>query len=188
MTVPLIVSARYVGRFAQRIGLDATIALAFASVGGGLLGLSTSDASTPYPVYAGWLVVCGIGVALAVPVLSGAIAGALPRAQAGVGAGLQSTTREFGSSLGVAVIGRVLTARFAAALPADIRTRHDPHTVAQALAVTGPGRADGVVAAFVSGADLGLRVIGVSVLILGALVLLQGLLSRCHTTGRNPNR
>ncbi|MBY8863477.1 MFS transporter [Nocardia sp. CA2R105] len=188
VTVPLILLARYVGRFAQRIGLEATIALAFVFVGGGLLGLSTSDADTPYPVYAGWLVVCGIGVALAVPVLSGAIAGSLPKAQAGVGAGLQSTTREFGSSLGVAVIGTVLTARFAAALPADIRTRHDPHTVAQALAVAGPGRADEVVAAFVSGADLGLRVIGVSVLILGALVLLQGLLSRRHTTGRNPNR
>ena len=34
---------------------------------------------------------------LAVPTLSGAIAGSLPPAQAGGGAGLQATTREFGS-------------------------------------------------------------------------------------------
>jgi uncharacterized protein YjeT (DUF2065 family) len=39
-------------------------------------------------------------------------------------------------------------------------------------------RACDVVTAFVSGADAGLRVIGVSVLVLGALVVLQSLLSR----------
>ncbi|WP_132123780.1 MFS transporter [Actinocrispum wychmicini] len=177
LTVPIILGARHVGRLVQRIGLDATITLAFAFVGGGLLGLSTSDAQTPYIVYATWLVVTGVGVTLALPTLSGAISGSLPHAQAGVGAGLQSTTREFGSALGVAVIGTVLTGRFVAALPADIRADHDPHTVAQALATTTPDRAHDIVTAFVSGADAGLRAIGVAVLVLGALVLLQSRIS-----------
>lgn len=177
LTVPMVLAARRVGHLARRIGLDATLALAFACVGGGLLGLSTSDARTPYAAYAGWLLVTGVGVTLALPTLSGAIAGALPPAQAGVGAGLQATTREFGSALGVAVIGTVLTARFSAALPADIRAGGHPHTVAQALATAPPDRAHDVVTAFVSGADAGLRVIGVSVLVLGGLVVLQSLLS-----------
>ncbi|WP_433715189.1 hypothetical protein ACQP2U_14890 [Nocardia sp. CA-084685] len=132
-------------------------------------------ARTPYVAYAAWLVVMGVGVTLALPTLSGAIAGSLPPEQAGVAAGLQATTREFGSALGVAVIGTVLTARFVAALPPDIRADHDPHTVAQALA---SGHTDDVVAAFVSGADDGLRAIGVLVLISGVLVVLQSLLSR----------
>jgi hypothetical protein len=85
---------------------------------------------------------------------------------------------EFGSALGVAVIGTVLTARFTAALPAGIRAGHDPRTVAQALAAAAPGRAHEVITAFVSGADAGLRVIGISGLVLGALVVLQSLLSR----------
>ncbi|MET9029737.1 hypothetical protein ABZW96_29555 [Nocardia sp. NPDC004168] len=123
LTVPIILGARHAGRVSGRIGLDATIALAFAFVGCGLLGLSTSGTQTSYIAYAAWLVVTGTGVALALPTLSGAIAGALPPEQAGVGAGLQATTREFGSALGVAVIGTVLTARFAAALPPDIRAR-----------------------------------------------------------------
>ncbi|MFR9770021.1 MFS transporter [Nocardia sp. SC052] len=178
LTVPIILAARHVGRLAQRIGLDTTIALAFAFVGCGLLGLSTSGTQTPYTEYAAWLVVTGIGVALALPTLSAAIAGSLPPEQAGVGAGLQATTREFGSALGVAVIGTVLTARFAAALPSDIRAAHDPHTVAQALAATAPDRTADIVAAFVSGTDAGLRVVGVSVLVLGGLVVLQSLLSR----------
>ncbi|MFI7004490.1 MFS transporter [Nocardia sp. NPDC050175] len=178
LTIPIIVAARYVGRLSERIGIDATTALAFAFVGGGLLGLSTTNAQTPYYVYAVWLVVTGIGVTLALPTLSGAIAGSLPHAQAGVGAGLQATTREFGSALGVAVISTILTARFVAALPADIRADHDPHTVAQALATTDPDRANDVVTAFISGAGTGLQMIGVTVLVLGALVVLQSLLSR----------
>ncbi|MFB7715809.1 MFS transporter [Nocardia sp. NPDC056100] len=177
LTIPIILGARHVGRVTQRIGMNATVTLAFAFVGGGLLGLSTSGEHTAYLEYAAWLIVTGIGVTLALPTLSGAIAGALPPAQAGVGAGLQATTREFGSALGVAVIGTILTGRFAAALPGDIRAAHDPHTVAQALAAV-PGRAPEVITAFVSGADLGLRVIGVSVLILGVLVLTESLLSR----------
>ncbi|WP_329561232.1 MFS transporter [Kitasatospora sp. NBC_01266] len=188
LTVPIILGARRVGRLSQRIGLDATLALAFGFVGCGLLGLSTSGIRTPYLDYAAWLVVTGVGVTLALPTLSGAIAGSLPPAQAGVGAGLQSTTREFGSALGVAVIGTVLTARFAAALPPDIRADHDPHTVAQALATTTPGRAHEVVTAFVSGTDLGLRVIGVSVLVLGGFVVLQSLLSRKITAGDRAGR
>jgi MFS family permease len=178
LTVPIILGGRHVVRLAQRIGLDATIAFAFVFVGGGLLGLSTSDMHTPYAVYAAWLTVTGVGIALALPTLSGVIAGSLPPAQAGVGTGLQATTREFGSALGVAVIGTVFTAQFVAALPPDIRAAHDPHTVAQALAATTPDRATEVVAAFVSAADTGLRVIGVTVLVVGALVQLQALLSR----------
>jgi MFS family permease len=178
LTIPVIFGARHAGRLSQRIGLDATIALAFVLVGGGLLGLSASGTQTPYAAYAAWLVVTGAGVMLALPALSGAIAGSLPPAQAGVGAGLQATTREFGSALGVAVIGTVLTARFTAALPPDIRAGHHPQTVAQVLATTTPGRAHDIVTAFVSGTDAGLRVIGVTVLVLGGLVVLQSLLSR----------
>jgi MFS family permease len=183
LTVPIIIGGRHVGLVVHRIGLDATITLAFAFAGCGLLGLSTSGPGTPYAVYAAWLLVNGAGVMLAVPALSGAIAGSLPPAQAGVGAGLQATTREFGSALGVAVIGTILTARFAAALPPDIRTGHDPQTVAQALAVTAPARAHDVIAAFVSGADAGLRVVGAAVLVLGGLVALQSRLSRRGDTG-----
>lgn len=172
LTVPIILGGRHVGRLSRRVGLDATLALAFLCVGGGLLGLSTSDAQAPYAGYAVWLVVTGVGVTLALPTLSGVIAGSLPPAQAGVGTGLQATTREFGSALGVAVIGTVLSSRFAAALPPVVGPA--PPTVAEALA----GRTPGAVTAFVTAADTGLRVIGVTVLVLGGLVLLQSLLSR----------
>ncbi|MFJ9576926.1 MFS transporter [Streptomyces sp. NPDC101191] len=178
LILPLVLGARHSGRLSSRFGLDAVLAAAFACVGCGLLGLSTCGDATPYAGYAAWLVLTGVGLTLALPTLSAAIAVALPPHQAGVAAGLQATTREFGSALGVAVIGTVLTSRFAAALPRDIRAGHDPHTVAQALAVTSPVRAPEVVGAFVSAAGTALRVVGASVLMLGTLVVLEALLVR----------
>ncbi len=108
------------------------------------------------------------------PTLSAAISGSLPRDQAGVGAGLQAATREFGSALGVAVIGTVLTARFVHELPVGLRGEH---TVAQALAAE-PASAHQILTAFVAGADAGLRVIGIAVLVIGCLVTAQSLLTR----------
>ncbi|MEV6258324.1 hypothetical protein ACIHAX_24510 [Nocardia sp. NPDC051929] len=50
--------------------------------------------------------------------------------------------------------------------------------MAEALASTAPDRATEVITAFVSGADAGLRAIGVTVVVLGGLVVLQSALSR----------
>lgn len=178
LTVPIILGGPHVARLTCRIGLEATVASAFVFIGGGLLGLSACDARTPYAGYAAWLVVTGVGVTLALPTLSAVIAQSLPPAQAGVGTGLQATTREFGSALGVAVVGTVFNARFATALPPDLDAGDRPHTMAQALAAAPPGRAGDVVTAFVSAADIGLRAVGVTVLVVGALVVLQSRLSR----------
>jgi MFS family permease len=184
LTVPIILLGGRVGRFARRFGTGATTALAFAFVGGGLFGLSTGGSATPYAVYALWLVVTGVGVTLALPTLSGAIATALPPSQAGVGAGLQATTREFGSALGVAVIGTLLTSRFTSLLPPSSSSH--PHTVAQALATTPPAQAPEVVSAFTTAATTSLRTIALTVLALGALVTLESALSTHHPRRKQP--
>ncbi|AGT83172.1 major facilitator transporter [Amycolatopsis mediterranei RB] len=173
LTVPIVLGGRHVGRLAGRIGLDTAVACAFGFVGAGLLGLSTSDAGHP---------VCRLrGLARRDRDRGDAgVADAVgrdrrcPAAGPGrVGTGLQATTREFGSALGVAVVGTVSTARFAAALPPDVR---GAHTVAEALARA--PRASDVVTAFVAGTDAGLRVAGVAVLVLGGLVVAESRWSR----------
>jgi len=115
---------------------------------------------------------------LAMPPLSGAIVHALPPSHAGVGAGLNSTTRELGSALGVAVLSTILTSRFSSHLPAALlavpgaRGTAIKHSVTAALkyAATAPDAATraqllhATRVAFTGGTSLGLRV--------GALVLL----------------
>jgi fucose permease len=63
------------------------------------------------------LVLIGAGVGLAMPALATSIMTAISRKRAGTGAGVNGTLQEFGASLGVAILGAVLSARFAASLP-----------------------------------------------------------------------
>ena len=155
---------------AARIGGRATVVTGLLCVAAGIALLSFATATTPYPLYGLLLAFVSGGMGLAMPPLSGMIVHALPPSHAGVGSGLNSTTREFGSALGVAVLSTVLTSRFASHLPALLRTSAAPKAADQAVhhrraAVRGeqpqPGlRAqliDGTRDAFTSGTSLGLR-------------------------------
>jgi MFS family permease len=172
LAVPMMLGTRLGPLVVARIGATATVATAFALVGGGLLALSTAGATTPYVFWAAGLVVIGGGAALAMPQLSTEITGAVPAEQAGIAGGLQSTTRELGAALGVAVIGTVMTGAFAAELPAGL-----PHTVAAAFAASTSAAHDAVVAAFLGAVSTGLATIGLVTLIGGALVTAQAVLS-----------
>lgn len=169
MTVPLLVGARYVPALAARVGARLVLGAAFLAIGGGLFGLAGAI-DDPYPVYAGWLVLVGVGVTLALPSLTIAISGALPREQAGVAGGLQATTREFGSALGVAVIGTLLTSRFVHQL--SDRGAHAAHTVAGALAAA-PTQRHAVIRAYTSSAQTALQIVAVLVVLAGAVVIAE---------------
>jgi hypothetical protein len=62
----------------------------------------------------------GAGCAVANPAIVEAVMSAIPADRAGAGAGVDGTMAEVGSSLGVAVLGAVMNARFTAALPAAV--------------------------------------------------------------------
>ena len=172
MPIPMVLLARRVPKFSARFGSTRTVALAFAFIGSALVGLAAS-AHLSYGVYVIWLVLLGIGGALALPTLTHDITSSLPPAQAGVGAGLQATTREVGSALGVAIVGTVLASRFNSALPDALRGG-GPHTVAQALgAAHDAALRSGVIHAYADGTQLALIVAGVATLVVGALVTAQ---------------
>jgi predicted MFS family arabinose efflux permease len=164
-------------RLARRLGARATILSGMLALAAGLALLSFATAGTPYPVYGLLLAVISGGMGLAMPPLSGMMVHALPPSHAGVSSGLNSTTRELGSALGVAVLSTLLITRFASRLPAVLpgRVRHsitaalhyagsagDPATRAYLLHATRD--------AFTSGMSLGLRV-GVVLLLVMTVVV-----------------
>jgi EmrB/QacA subfamily drug resistance transporter len=173
MIVPLLVGARYVPVVVARVGMATTLTVGFLATSAGLYGLARA-VEDPYPVYAWWLLVFGAGFALALPCLTAEITAGLPPEQAGVGAGLQATTRELGSALGVAVIGSLTTAHFAARLTAATGIRdHLPPTVADALAALDTRQHQAVIDAFTAGSATALRSASLIVLAAGALVVAQ---------------
>jgi EmrB/QacA subfamily drug resistance transporter len=108
-------------RLTARIGARAVITVGMLTVAAGLVLASLATAATPYPLYGLVLALIGAGMGMAMPPLSGTMVHALPPTHAGVGSGLNSTTRELGSALGVAVLSTILSTRLANHLPAALR-------------------------------------------------------------------
>jgi predicted MFS family arabinose efflux permease len=112
-----------------------------ALIGVGLLGVSTADAGTPYPLYACWLLVISAGMGLSMPALTLGVVTSLPPHQAGLGSGLGTSARELGAALGVAVTGTVLSAHpdLTHGMGPALRTVAVVVLAATAVVVTGHG-------------------------------------------------
>ena len=123
-TVPLAVmtvlasplSGRIVGRRGPRLPLVISgVSLVTASAM--LTGTGPATSST-------WLlaayVVFGLGFGFVnAPITNAAVSG-MPRAQAGVASAIATTSRQFGQTLGVAVVGAIVTSRAGASVRADL--------------------------------------------------------------------
>ncbi|MFH9723334.1 MFS transporter [Streptomyces sp. NPDC017254] len=103
-------------KIVMKLGTPPTVVLGMTLVAAGLTSISLLGGGTDGS-YAGMLlglVLMGGGIAVSSPAMANAIMSSIPPEKAGVGAGINGTLAEFGNGLGVAVLGAVLNARFAA--------------------------------------------------------------------------
>lgn len=111
MALAMAASAPLAGRVIGARG-GPRIPLVIAGIGitgGGLLLTGLTDSSSAWYILASDLVF-GIGLGwVNAPITNSAVSG-MPRSQAGVASGIASTSRQIGTSLGVAVMGSVLAA------------------------------------------------------------------------------
>ena len=71
---------------------------------------------------AGALTFMGVGMGLAMAPATDAIMGSLPKAKAGIGSAMNDVVRELGGTLGVAVLGSIVSTSYAASMD-DATTR-----------------------------------------------------------------
>ncbi|WOI63434.1 MFS transporter [Streptomyces fradiae] len=164
-------------RLLPKLGTPVTIALGMALVSGGLASIALLGSGGYGGMLLG-LVVMGAGVALSMPAMANAIMSAIPPEKAGVGAGINGTLAEFGNGLGVAVLGAVLNARFAAL--ASVAAASLPAALA---AAGGPAERARIADAFAAGLETSQLVGAIAVLAGGLLAAL--LLRRAE---RGPKR
>ena len=112
----LIVGTRLGAPLLRRLTPALVIAVGFviltaASVLGALTTLSSG-----YGYVAIWLVLAGVGFGVVLPVAMSAALSALPPARAGSGSGLIQALRQAGGTIGVAVLGTILSAGYLARL------------------------------------------------------------------------
>ncbi|MFJ4619712.1 MFS transporter [Streptomyces sp. NPDC088812] len=179
-TAPLalaVVALNFTGlsaRWTARLGTPASILLGMVLMSGGLVAIALLAARG----YAGTLlglVLIGVGAAIANPVMAHAVMSAIPPAKAGVGAGINGTLAEFGNGLGVAVLGAVLTSRFAALVAVGASS-----LPAALAAADSPGEKERITDAFSSGLVTS-QLVGAVAVLLGGVVA-AGLLRRAERT------
>lgn len=93
----------------DRFGVSATCAGGMALIAVGFLGYLMLDATTPIWILVVLGFLMGAGMAHVMPPVTVAIMGSLPREKAGAGSAVNNTFRQVGGSLGVAVLGAVLS-------------------------------------------------------------------------------
>jgi EmrB/QacA subfamily drug resistance transporter len=103
------------GRGVVRLGL----LLEVIAVAG--LALSISLTANAWAL-AAWLFLYGIGVGMATAQLTSVILEDVPVAQSGQASGLQSTVRQLGSALGIAILGTILISTLSTATAANLRS------------------------------------------------------------------
>jgi EmrB/QacA subfamily drug resistance transporter len=114
-------------RLAVRIGNKIVVGAGLAAFCAALAWTSTVSQATSYGLIAVMGALLGIGMGLTQAPATEAIMGAVPTEKAGVGSAVNTATRLFGGTLGVAVIGSVAASlylsRLTATLPAGLPAR-----------------------------------------------------------------
>lgn len=126
--LPLALGALFTGglsgRMARRLGAARMLSLGMAleTLAVLLIGLTTRAGTSGYSL-APWMLLYGVGLGLTTAQLTGIVLRDVPPSRAGLASGTQSTARQVGSAVGIALIGavfatslsHVMTARLTAA-------------------------------------------------------------------------
>jgi Na+/melibiose symporter-like transporter len=149
MAITMLIVAPSSARLVERFGTKGVVATGLFLASAALASfamLPSYDVSYPGDVM--WrLIVMAAGMGLVMAPATESIMGSLPRAKAGVGSAVNDTTRQVGGTLGVAVIGSVMSSAYASRVSSSIADSGlDPPPEAVAQAKEGLGRAFEVIA------------------------------------------
>ena len=110
----LILGGPLSAKLATRFGTRNVTAVGLTVVAGALLLLSGADSHSGYGLVAAALVTMGFGMGMTMAPATESIMTALPLAHAGVGSAMNDTMRMVGGTLGVAVLGSLLSSSYGA--------------------------------------------------------------------------
>ncbi len=115
----MIIVAKAVPPLTSRFGTRPLVVAGLTLMGLSMLLGSTTDTGTGYGFTVLWMTLTGLGVGFVmVPALDSALA-TLPKGKEGTGSGLNTTLRQVGGAIGIALLGSLLNAQFTDRLDTD---------------------------------------------------------------------
>ncbi|RTE09184.1 DHA2 family efflux MFS transporter permease subunit [Paenibacillus whitsoniae] len=109
MMVPMAFNPIFTGRIVARIGARIPMTIGFGLGAVGTLLQLGVDRNSGYTLTLVGLLLIGFGVSLTVPALMAAVISAVPKEQTGAASGALNSTRQLGATLGVAILGAMLS-------------------------------------------------------------------------------
>jgi MFS family permease len=104
--------SRVAPHLVERLGQRTVMTVGLVSLGAGLGILSFLDGDSSYWHFLAGLVVVGFGMAFTSTPATTAIVTSLPRAKQGIGSAVNDLSREFGSALGIAILGSLFNSGY----------------------------------------------------------------------------
>ncbi len=127
LAIGSFVASGFAGAFGNRIAPVLIVRIGLAAEIVGVAGLgAVISASVSWLAIVPFLFVYGFGVGCATAQLTGVVLKDVPVEQSGQGSGTQSTARQIGSALGIAILGTILFSSAGSALDARLSTDHVP--------------------------------------------------------------
>jgi MFS family permease len=130
----------------RRLGGRAVVRMGLGTEAFAVAGLTvTLSASISGWLIAAWLFTYGIGVGMATAQLTSVILAEIPVAESGQASGLQSTFRQLGSALGVAILGTLLITTLGRSTTASLEAAGAPPAVVSQVGDAVSGSAGAVI-------------------------------------------
>ncbi|MCU1482125.1 MAG: family efflux transporter permease subunit [Subtercola sp.] len=127
LAIGSFVASGFAGAFGNRIAPVVIVRVGLAAEIVGVAGLGfVISPTTDWGILVPFLFVYGFGVGLATAQLTGVVLRDVPVEQSGQGSGTQSTSRQIGSALGIAILGTILFTTTGAALDASLASQGVP--------------------------------------------------------------
>ena len=132
----LIVGGPLSAKLAGRFGTRAVVAAGLTVVAGALLLLSGAETDSGYSLVASSLVMLGLGMGATMAPATESIMSSVPLNHAGVGSAMNDTVRMVGGTLGVAILGSLLSGSYGAEM--EPATKSLPGPAADAASDSAP--------------------------------------------------
>ncbi len=119
MAVVSFISAAMSAKIAERIGTKVTVALGiFIAAIGFFYFAQIAAVDVSYAKFVLAMCIISLGIGMTMSPATNSVMGSIPVSQSGIGSAMNSTTRQVGAALGVAVLGSILNSTYIASINA----------------------------------------------------------------------